>query len=219
MDVAVLIGTQQRAHADSREAVLAFANGRHRVWQWGWRKMKKNKKGHKLGAPHIHKALAIAEEVHKLLAPGDERAFLAEVLEYMNHETNGMKTTDEIFPFIKIRDIKAKGEGKGKGAKRASAAGAGSSQGGSPAMEGDERQEQPARVVINLSFGVLHEVETTKGPVKLKGAQLAAHLRAIVVEALRSQGAEVCSGMAPPGALERVVQRDLMKLQSDRRRR
>ncbi len=65
------------------------------------------RRGHDLGSPRIHKAIALFEQQAKDHPDGNDKKFMEAVLELMNHETNGMKNIDELIPFLKVREIKA----------------------------------------------------------------------------------------------------------------
>lgn len=150
----------------------------------------------------MRKALALIEDVHKVLAEGEDKEFMAKVVEFLNHNEEGMKRVDDLIPFLKTREIKQwSGEGgKGRG-KAAPARG-----------KGKAEQKEADRVVLNLALGMYTTLETHKSTTKYKGMEAVTKLRSIIVKQLQEQEGELCSGTAPASALERIVQRDLSRL-------
>ncbi len=66
--------------------------------------------------------------------------------------------------------------------------------------------------MLNLAFGTLRALEVQANGQRLCGIELLTKLRMCIAQQLVAQGATLTSGMAPPMALERVVQRDLNRL-------
>ena len=90
----------------------------------------KDKKGHKLGSPHIHIATAVFEGLAKMSKDVQElklqHIFLTMVCQFL--ENGGPKTIDELVPFMRLKDLSAgknskggkKKNGKGRGKTQSS---------------------------------------------------------------------------------------------------
>jgi hypothetical protein len=50
--------------------------------------------------------MALLEDVHKTLAEGEDQEFMAEVVEYLNHNEEGMRRVDELMPSLKTRETR-----------------------------------------------------------------------------------------------------------------
>ena len=196
------IDSSSVAAVDGREAAQSYHS-----------QVMKVRKGHGLGSPHIHIAMAVLEGCSKMALQGGlttEHYYLSRICTYL--EAQGPMKIDELVPFLRLKDLSGGGKskgGKGKGGKKAAAAA-----GSQDAEAMDTRDmEDPAHVTLLMyQLNPLADITVLGDGVPLQAVDRVRLLHRYIENVFKHYKGEKGSGMAPPMAIERLVQRDLTTL-------
>ena len=179
--------------------------------------VKKAGKGHKLGAPHPHIAVAVIEAAAKSTAKEEHRNFLQSLLEAWGitspQAAIDQPLVDDLLPIIVCRELETfdkNGKKKEKKAKAKAEAGGGAA-GAAAAMDTSEPGPSD-RSLLQVAIQPLTRVRVGD----LVGIQVAAFLKMVLEDLTKQAGGEVGRGGPPPGRSERKVQTDMKKLNNSK---